>query len=117
MGGATGGTISSVTASELREEEACTESKVLSDKKEVMLGIWHSSGTLWVHLLKARNLGVVRGKVYAKTYLLPHGQSSKQKSETVAASVSEIQFNSTMSVCLACSKFTSPYSEGITDSS
>jgi len=105
VGGATGDDTSGVKiniTSEGRGGEGRggegTESKVSSDKKEVMLAVWYNEGALWVHLLQARDLGKTEGKVYAKTYLLPYGQSSKQKSETVA-SVSETHFNSTMSVC------------------
>ena len=63
---------------------------------QIMIGVWYNSGTLWVHLNKARNLGITKGKVYAKAYLLPDSGSSKQKTGIVQGT--DPQFNATMAV-------------------
>lgn len=63
----------------------------------VMLGVFYSSGALWVHLGGARNLGVSGGKVYAKTYLISDIVTSKQKTALVDGT-QEPQFKATMTV-------------------
>ena len=64
---------------------------------EVMIGVWFNSGTLWVHVNKARNLGISKGKMYVKAYLLPDSGNSKQKTGIVEGT-QDPHFNATMAV-------------------
>ena len=48
---------------------------------EVLLSVWYQAGTLWLNIMRARNLNLTSGKVYAKSYLLPDSGNSKQKTE------------------------------------
>ena len=64
---------------------------------EVMIGVWFNSGTLWVHVNKARNLAISKGKLYVKAYLLPDSGNSKQKTGFVEGT-QDPHFNATMAV-------------------
>ena len=64
---------------------------------ELMIGVWYNSGTLWVNLNRARNLGISNGKLYVKTYLLPDLGNSKQKTGFIEGT-QDPEFNATMAV-------------------
>ena len=68
-----------------------------SDGPQFMFGVWYNSGTLWVHLTRAKNLPLSKGYVYAKTYLLPDCGNSKQKTSKTG-DLQDPEFNATIAV-------------------